>query len=211
MIELYNPLTYQNLMVGLATYFQGIQTGPMGDALAQTPVVNGPGVYAIYYRGNLDFYQPISDGREPIYVGKAVPPGARKGRTPNTGAAALHARLREHAKSIDEADNLSIEEFQFRCLPVEPVWITLAERFLIDRHQPVWNLSVDGFGKHDSGTARRGGERSWWDTLHPGRAWAMQESSSRSQEEAQSRVRQFFAMPANIESIISEYNGPAHS
>lgn len=193
MTELYNPLTYQNLMAGLATHFEGIPEKPIRDAQGRTPVVQGPGVYAIYYSGDLEVYAPISDGKEPIYVGKAVPPGARKGGTPNTDAPVLHRRLREHAGSIETADNLSLDDFGFRSLPVEPVWITLAERFMIDRHKPVWNLNLDGFGKHDSGTARRGGERSWWDTLHPGRSWAMRESSTRTQDEAERRVRQHFA------------------
>ena len=195
MTELYNPLTYRNLMAGLAAHFrQKVPQRPLGDALDQTPVVHGPGIYALYYAGALDIYQPIHHGEAPIYVGKADPPGGRKGGGElDTDDPALHKRLREHARSIRSVRNLRLEDFQFRSLPVEPVWIRLAERFLIEAHEPVWNLALDGFGKHDSGKARRSGERSWWDTLHPGRAWAMEESSTRTEEEATSRVRAFFA------------------
>lgn len=42
----------------------------------------GAGIYAIYYEGDFPPYAPISRKTEteiPIYVGKAVPAGARKG------------------------------------------------------------------------------------------------------------------------------------
>lgn len=195
MTELYNPLTYRNLMAGLAAHFQReVSKRPLSDALDSNPVAPGPGVYALYYAGSLGVYQPIQDGETPIYVGKADPPGGRKGGGElDTDDPTLHKRLREHARSIRSARNLHLEDFQFRGLPVEPVWIRLAERFLIEAHKPVWNIALDGFGKHDSGRARRSGERSWWDTLHPGRAWALQESGARTEDEAACRVRAFFA------------------
>jgi hypothetical protein len=31
---------------------------------------------------------------------------------------------------------------------------------------------LDGFGNHDPGSGRYGGQRPLWDILHPGRAWA---------------------------------------
>ncbi|MFP4055502.1 MAG: Eco29kI family restriction endonuclease [Candidatus Brocadiia bacterium] len=39
---------------------------------------DGPGVYALYYAGEFPPYAPIAsaDSERPIYVGKAVPPGA---------------------------------------------------------------------------------------------------------------------------------------
>jgi len=63
---------------------------------------NGAGIYAIYYKGDFELYEPIASTEYPIYVGKALPPGARKGGLgfyASTGPA-LYRRLKEHAKSI---------------------------------------------------------------------------------------------------------------
>jgi hypothetical protein len=48
----------------------------------------------------------------------------------------------------------------------------LGESLLIQRHRPVWNSVIDGFGNHDPGAGRRKGAMPSWDTLHPGRSWA---------------------------------------
>lgn len=200
--ELYNPLTYDNLMSGLAAHFERIRRRPLQSLLdnsGKVPV--GPGIYALFYRGSMDIYEPISDGRKPIYVGKADPPGKRKGGRPDTEKPALNTRLKQHASSIGAAENLALADFLFRSLAVEPVWIALAERFLIDNYKPCWNIAIDGFGKHNSGKARRGGERSWWDTLHPGRAWAREERETRVPEEAERKVREFFLMRDAISGI----------
>ena len=200
--ELYNPLTYENLMSGLAMHFQQVSKRPLRNASGPKAVVYGPGVYAIYYVGSLDVYEPIRDGKNPIYVGKAVPPGGRKGGgKPNTSYPALHKRLREHANSVQDAQNLSLDDFQYRSLAVEPVWITLAERFLIETHNPVWNLVLDGFGKHNSGRNRQGGKRSWWDTLHPGRDWAAREQATNTEKEARSRIQWFFREQEIVQEI----------
>ena len=106
---------------------------------------------------------------------------------------ALQRRIREHSKSIDEAANLEVSDFSCRYLAVVPVWITLAERFLIDYYKPVWNLCLDGFGDHDPGKGRRNSQRSWWDTLHPGRKWASGLGTDKKQEEAEQNVASFFA------------------
>lgn len=133
-------------------------------------------MYALYYEGRLPFHSGVSggDARQPIYVGKAVPTGARKGGAsgkPSSGKE-LHNRLCEHAKSVEQAKNLDLGEFHIRYLVVEPVWIALAERFLIDRFQPLWNTTVDGFGNHPPGRGRSNMRRPRWDIVHPGRAWA---------------------------------------
>ena len=73
-----------------------------------------------------------------------------------------------------------------------PVWITLAERFLIDHYKPVWNLRLDGFGNHDPGAGRRQGEASWWDTLLPGPTWAAELRVVKTRDQARERVTQFF-------------------
>lgn len=185
---LYDPLTYDNLMMGLVVHFQKQLQRPLGEAAS----VEGPGVYALYYAGALPAYAPIASGEAPIYVGKAIPPGSRKVDAVDAAVPALRRRINEHAKSIGQAVNLDADDFRCKALAVQPVWITLAERFLIDHFRPVWNLCLDGFGDHDPGSGRRNSERSWWDAMHPGRAWASQLRSVKTQSAAEERVRAFW-------------------
>ncbi|RKH78641.1 Eco29kI family restriction endonuclease, partial [Corallococcus praedator] len=107
-------------------------------------------------------------------VGKAIPPGGRKGVNPlgSVPGRFLHGRLREHAESIAAARNLDLADFQCRYLSVDDIWIPLGETLLIAKFRPVWNLVLDGFGNHDPGSGRYGGLMPLWDVLHPGRAWA---------------------------------------
>ena len=189
MTILYDPLTYDNLMAGLIVSFER-QTRLK---LAQVADVQGPGIYALFYNGAYDVYQPISRTPTPIYVGKAVPPGARKGVIVDVEAPVLQRRINGHARSLEEAANLKIGDFECRYLAVVPVWITLAERFLIDHYKPVWNLCLDGFGNHDPGAGRRQGESSWWDTLHPGRRWASQLRQVKTEAGARDRLAQFLS------------------
>lgn len=88
------------------------------------------------------------------------------------GGRVLWSRLRQHARSIEQAENFRLEDFRCRYLVAVPVWITLAERFLIEHYRPVWNTIVDGFGNHDPGKGRHSMKRPRWDILHPGRPWA---------------------------------------
>ncbi len=188
-VKLYDPLTYDNLMAGLVLYFEK-QAPVRLDAIAD---VGGPGIDSLFYSGSIPVYRPISGSERPIYVGKAVPPGSRKGDRVDESSPALQRRIREHSKSIDEADNLEVSDFSCRYLAVVPVWITLAERFLIDYYKPVWNLCLDGFGDHDPGKGRRNSQRSWWDTLHPGRKWASGLGTAKKREDAEQNVASFFA------------------
>lgn len=137
-------------------------------------------MYAIYYHGALPVYSTLVaatlDGEDiPIYVGKAVPRGSRRGVGVEHGTTsrALSLRLREHATSVGQADDLDIADFTCRWLVVEPFWIPLGESVTISRFAPVWNAIVSGFGIHDPGM-RRQNLRTRWDTLHPGRPWAQQ-------------------------------------
>jgi hypothetical protein len=91
----------------------------------------------------------------------------------------LHSRLEEHTRSIQATSNLRIEDFLCRFLVVTLLWITMAERFLIEHYQPIWNVCLDGFGIHDPGSGRYQGEISWWDALHPGRSWAVRVRQTR--------------------------------
>ena len=185
---LYDPLTYENLMAGLVVHFE---RQPQ-EGLAAVHEASGPGIYALFYDGDFDAYQQIAGTPQPIYVGKAVPPGSRKGGEVDVSAPALQRRLHEHARSLEAADNLTLADFECRYLSLVPVWITLAERFLIDHYRPVWNLQLDGFGNHDPGQGRRQGEASWWDTLHPGRSWAAGLRQAKTMSEARERTARFF-------------------
>lgn len=194
MPNLWDPLTYENLMAGTVAHFEKQQLKPLTISVN----IEGPGIYALYYKGEFADYEPIADGKCPIYVGKAVPPGARKGAGEvDVEVPVLRRRLREHAKSIGSADNLKLEDFSFRALAIVPVWIAFAEQALIKQYEPVWNACLDGFGKHDQGKNRAGTLRSWWDTLHPGRPWAQiafrGATDGRTAAEASERVETHFA------------------
>ena len=161
----------------------------------------GAGIYAIYYRGPFEHYAPLTRANSnnwsvPIYVGKAVPKGTRKGgfglgADPGT---VLFARLNEHAATIDHSQNLEREHFACRFLVVEDIWIPLGESLLIEMFAPLWNKTVDGFGIHDPGKGRRNQRRSGWDTLHPGRPWAEHHPpNDRTSDEIAETVRQALA------------------
>jgi len=161
----------------------------------------GAGVYAIYYTGPLPIYRPlvaygrISEKSAPIYVGKAIPSGGRKGGMDFEAAVgnSLYGRLCEHAESIKKASNLDIGDFQCRYLVVDDVWIPLAESMLIDRFHPLWNLEIDGFGNHDPGAGRYQQKKSPWDVIHPGREWAKRlQPCARPQDEIESKIAAFF-------------------
>jgi len=110
----------------------------------------------------------------PIYVGKAVPPGWRKARSVS-GGTGIYSRLREHARSISQAENLKLEDFRCRFMVMqgnETGLISSVESALTQLYRPLWNTVVDGFGNHDPGSGRYNQAKSEWDVLHPGRYWA---------------------------------------
>jgi hypothetical protein len=150
-------------------------------------------VYAIYYYGDFTPYSCLvkKPSPPPIYVGKAVPVGSRKGGQPESSGHELCQRLAQHAKSIEWAKNLEIDEFKCRYLVVVPVWIALAERFLVEHYRPIWNVVIDGFGNHDPGAGRRAMKRPRWDVLHPGRPWATTLRADEPREQILERLRIF--------------------
>lgn len=171
----YNPLDKENLGASVAEALLGRRVHPLGD-LAR---FNGAGIYAVYYTGAFAEYAPIAKRNRtgqfeaPIYVGKAIPEGGRKGGKQSEGVTqALFSRLRDHEKSVRAAHNLKIEDFHCRFLAVDDIWIPLGESLLITKFAPIWNYLVDGFGNHDPGKGRYEGMRPRWDVIHPGRDWA---------------------------------------
>jgi hypothetical protein len=196
----YDPLDYSNLTINLVREL--MSRGPFELPLKES--FAGPGVYALFYRGSFNPYAPVAstDAMKPIYVGKAVLPGARKGGSQASAAnASLFGRIKEHVQSISSVNNLRLEDFTCRYLVVVPLWITMAERFLIEHYQPLWNVCIEGFGLHDPGSGRRQGEISWWDALHRGRAWAEKQVRTRSEADATKRLTDFFK---NGEPVISD-------
>ena len=175
--------------------------------LATLPRFEGAGIYAIYYTGPLACYAALGaanrDGRFalPIYVGKAVPEGARIGGGTGEAGVDLYKRLKEHAKSVAQAENLDAADFHCRYLVVEDIWIPLGESLLIAKFAPVWNTTVAGFGNHNPGSGRRAGAKPRWDQLHPGRPWAASlaaqpVSAEEIAREAESYLRDF-TMPTS--------------
>lgn len=172
----FNPLDRINLAASVGEAL--LERDPI--ALGHVPDMLGAGVYVIYYEGDYAPYDPISTANSsgrwhaPIYVGKAIPKGGRKGGlNPDAKPGKdLKKRLKEHADSIDVATNLDLDHFFCRYLVVEDIWIPLGENLMISRFSPLWNTTVDGFGNHTPGAGRFNQKRSRWDVLHPGRAWA---------------------------------------
>lgn len=175
----YNPLDKVNLGKSVVEAMLLRDATPLS---AITPFT-GAGIYAIYFHGSFEPYAPISGdpGRPdatPIYVGKAVPSGSRRGSSLSVSESGrwLFARLAEHRDSIAAVErgsgNLRVNDFSARYLTVDDIWIPLGESLLISTFNPLWNRLIDGFGNHDPGAGRYNGMRPLWDVLHPGRSWA---------------------------------------
>jgi hypothetical protein len=172
----YNPLDKRRLAESVTSALLKRKVVPLGSLVQ----FNGAGIYVIYYTGDFPAYKEISESNKdnqfktPIYVGKAVPAGARKGGFGLDASQGypLFKRLSEHAESVDQVSNLKLEHFYCRYLVVDDIWIPLAESLLIEMFSPVWNKVVDGFGNHDPGSGRSNQQRSRWDMIHPGRGWA---------------------------------------
>jgi hypothetical protein len=177
----YNPLDKLNLGKSVAEALLNQPDHPM----AEIPPFEGAGIYVIYYKGNYPLYAPIKEAnadelRWPIYIGKAIPSGGRRGANvfSTTKGRWLTGRLAEHRESIAAAEaaspeNIKVEEFRVKYLIVDDIWIPLGESLLIATFKPLWNRVLDGFGNHDPGAGRYNGLRPLWDVLHPGRGWAM--------------------------------------
>jgi len=171
----YNPLEKANLAKSIE--LEILDQIPM--ALAAVDDIKGAGIYVIYYSGRYAPYATIrcdvtsATYEQPIYVGKAIPKGGRKGGlTKDSGrGTALRDRLKQHATSVDEAKNLDLADFWVRHLVVDDIWIPLGENMLIETFKPVWNRAIDGFGNKDPGRRRKTQIRSPWDVLHPGRGF----------------------------------------
>lgn len=206
--ECFNPLDYQSLSKSIA---DALMRAELID-LADLEPFNGPGVYALFYDGEFEAYNLLGErnrleaGSWPIYIGKAAP-STRKGKDidPDDFAGRdLYNRVRKHAQSITEAENLDIKDFAVKLLLLSYIWVPLAETAMIGQYTPLWNTIIDGFGNHDPGSGRINGKRSRWDTLHPGRPWAAKyptrnEGEADIKQEARAFLQQsLFGLPYGI-------------
>jgi hypothetical protein len=153
----------------------------------------GSGVYALYYKGPFDAYQPISGTNHPIYVGKADPKTAHAQTSQEQGRK-LSDRLREHARTIASAsETISLDHFSCRFLVVTSGFQRAAEDHLIAMYKPLWNQSICyGFGKHGDSPSTRGNTRSPWFELHPGKEWAKGSKPGKSLEEIKVDISEHF-------------------
>lgn len=211
MTDPYNPLEHENLAASMANALLETQVNPLKDI----PMFDGAGIYAIYYIGREECYERLAEANRdgkweaPIYTGKAVPAGSRKGGddTPEDADAELSGkppkgednrqlrrRLMDHRGSVRKVTNLDVDDFYYRALVVDPIWIGLGEAMMIKRFMPVWNALLDGFGNHGQGGGRDKQVRSPWDTLHPGRPHAMKlQPRQRTAEQYARDVKQYLA------------------
>ncbi len=134
--------------------------------------VTGHGVYIIW---SLELPYEF-DKKSPVYIGKAVSSGGRKGNTNKFISSPLRKRLLEHMNSISKAVNLDITKFKFKTISLDEHWTVYAEQLFIKTLNPLWNKEYDGFGNHPVGSTRAEQKTSKWDLTHPGRLTA---SSSR--------------------------------
>lgn len=213
----FNPLDKRNLGESVADALLTRDPGP----LPPPKRFLGVGVYAIYYVGDFPLYRFLAElnrGKEnerPIYVGKAVPKGARKGGfgLGASAGSALYSRLREHARSIEAIETLKVADFYCRYLIADDIWIPLGESLLIEKFQPVWNVLIEGFGIHEPGKGRKKQVQSKWDTLHPGRKLAQDlPLNPQTVKELERLVTDFFAGKVRPtispeEAVMSEDDG----
>ncbi len=205
----FNPLDTRTIGLNLLDAILARPAEPLGTLAAFA----GAGIYALYYTGEFAPYSVIATANRnqafdrPIYVGRAVPAGASTGMVladEYTGSA-LYARLVQHANSVKAVSNLRIEDFHCRYLVVDDVWIPLAESLLITRFAPLWNLQVKGVGNHDPGRGRRAGKRSRWDTLHPGRPWAVYFAErAETAEQIGAEVIAHLSLGAELQNLFAE-------
>jgi Eco29kI restriction endonuclease len=182
-VAVYNPFSTINLCRNISDALFEKEPEPLNGI----PQFDGIGMYAIYYTGSFEPYKLMATCNKefvqwPIYIGKASAGQLRRATylfsENEKKGTHLWNRLRDHVKSINDASNLNVADFQCRYLELDDIWLLHGEILLIGYFKPVWNLYLEGFGHHDPGAGRYGkhpgytGLRPMWDVLHPGRKWA---------------------------------------
>ncbi|GLV86590.1 hypothetical protein Slala03_62790 [Streptomyces lavendulae subsp. lavendulae] len=191
--DAYDPLALENLAWSIEKRLLEMKPVPLQDV----PLMLGAGIYALYYVGSHKLYAPIAEPscETPIYVGKAMPEGGRKGEEAGSpdDEDALWDRLRDHRRSVEQAGDLEAADFRVRYLVAVDFFVSLAEQAMIRKFKPVWNSVVDGFGNHAPGSGRTTQARPQWDDLHPGRYWStpdkMPKPSKYTAQQSEAQVR----------------------
>lgn len=176
--HVYNSEAFDEIIKDTIRFFNGTPIQP----LPSSERFKGTGVYALYYTGKFKLYRSLyhlnrTAYSTPIYVGKAVPRGWRQARITNSSNSSyeLFNRLMDHTHSIENSENLNVEDFCCRFMILENAaasMIGTVEAALIRYYMPLWNCCIDGSGNHDPGSGRYNQAKSDWDILHPGREWA---------------------------------------
>src|SRR5262249_7303855 len=122
--EPFDPLNRINLRRSLETAL----LSPPPTPLSAVPPVLGSRRYALYFWGSNthELYGRLADSPSPIYVGRAVPAGARKGLVIADGdrrSKVLWKRLDEHGDSIEQARNLEVADFRCRWLVADMLFV----------------------------------------------------------------------------------------
>lgn len=176
--ERFDPLTPLELARSVE---RALLNEPLNPLPPSGSIVGG-GVYCIYYSGPYEPYAPIASESPqiPIYVGSSTiqSRGVSDLLAP-TERPLLYNRLRDHSRTLQQAENLRLDDFSCRLLLVDDIWAPRAEALLLSHFRPLWNVVVEGFGLHEPGAARNSQPRSPWDELHPGRSWAARLGPSR--------------------------------
>jgi len=154
---------------------------------------NGAGIYALYYTGSDDLYRNSSKSGVPVYIGRVQPNLTQV--EPNLESAALYSKIKEQCKSIEDARNLAIEDFQCKYMVLDQAEMSLSEAIegqLINQFRPTWNVCVEGFANHDPGKSRLKQAPSEWDVLHPGRSWAKKlQGKAKTKGQVKNKMKKF--------------------
>lgn len=152
----------------------------------------GAGIYSLYYRGPSEIYTEISGTETPIYIGKASPSGNPK--TYKEQGQKLFTRLNEHKKNIEKVSGIEISDFEYRNLVVQSGFEAAAEDRLISTFRPIWNKETNllfGIGKHGDSAKTRQNNKSPFDTVHPGRKWAVDNPEKETAGEIIAKVKKY--------------------
>ena len=164
----YNPLDKMSLAESIERALSAEKPVALESMRESKNAFAGAGMYALYYRGSFPAYERLAICNKvvleaPIYVGKADSKGRRKGGFLDEGLAGktLWSRLRDHAQSIVQADNLDVGDF-----PAGLSWWTICGspwgnlfsfRSTLLFGTPLWtaSCSVWGFAPSSRVCARR--------------------------------------------------------
>lgn len=170
--SIYDPLRRENL--GRSVLWALTSRDPI--RIDEVRPFGGCGIYALYYSGDHELYEPISKTFEvPIYVGKSDPRGGRKGVVVKEAweGAPLWERISTHRRKINKATDFTLGDFYLRYLRADDLFTPMAERLMIRDLQPVWNVILEGFGVNQQGGPREAEQmRPKWHEVHVGVKWA---------------------------------------